>query len=141
MSEFPPHFEMLSRKLDNVTSELISLRESVNIIQENTEIRVKNGGGIEVTMKTNELIKHVYENIKPGGIIDQKFIQCKADHSTMRMLGKFNKNASVFATTFKLIIYAVVSVAVLYGAYKGSQRDKVENDLLNKVDNLEKLIK
>lgn len=141
MSEFPPHFEMLNKKLDNVTSELISMRESVNVIQENTEISIKNGGGIEVKMKTNELLKHVYENIKPDGIIDKKFIQCRQDHATINILGKFNKNAGVVATTFKFVIYAIISFAVLYGAYKGNQRDKVENDLLNKVDNLEKLIK
>jgi hypothetical protein len=132
---------MLNDKLDNVTEELVKLRTSVLAIEENTEVRVTNGWGIDVPMKTNEVIKHLYENVRPGGLIDAKFAQCKVEHSTINMLGKFNKNAGVFVTTFKMLVYVLFAGAILYGLYTGRQRDKKEDAIANKVEQLERLIK
>jgi hypothetical protein len=133
--------EILDKKLDNVTGELMKMRSSVKVIEENMEIVVKNELGIDTKVKTNELIKEVYEHIRPGGQIDAKFEKCKSDHTTLNILGKFNKNANVYLSTIKIIVYIFIVAAVGYGLYEGNKREKKEAEISSKLQQLETLVK
>jgi hypothetical protein len=133
--------EILDKKLDNVTGELMKMRSSVKVIEENMEIVVKNELGIDTKVKTNELIKEVYEHIRPAGHIDNKFIKCRSEHSALNLLGKFNSNANVYMTTLKIFIYFFIAISIGYSIYEGKERDKKENEIANKLQKLEILIK
>jgi len=103
--------QMLGAKLDNVTEELIGMKTDISSIKENTEIRVLNGGNIEVTMKTNELLKHLFEQTKTGGIIDEKFKQCREDHTASKRIGIFDKKSAAW---FNVGYRVLVAVAIGY---------------------------
>lgn len=113
----------LSKQMNNVTDELLSMKSSLTNIEDNiTEIKVKNGGGIEVTMKTNELLKNLYEQTKEGGIIDAKFKECKEAHSSQKRLGLFEKKSAVW---FNIGYRAVLSITVVYMFLKMVQFERV----------------
>lgn len=141
MTDYPEAFESLNRKLDNVTGELVNMRRSVNVIEQNTEIDVLDENGLPVSMKTNELMKHVYEHIRPHGHIDAKFKKCQDDHSAINVFSKFNKSANVYISTLKIFIYAILTFAVLWGFYDNMKRDQKEDQMNKKLEQLEKLIK
>jgi len=114
---------MIGKQMNNVTDELLTMKSSLTNIEENiTEIKVKNGGGIEVTMKTNELLKNLYEQTKEGGIIDAKFKECRESHSTQKKLGIFEKRSAVW---FNIGYRVIISVIVFYMLLKMVQFEQV----------------
>ena len=66
----------LSKQMGTITSEFVEMRSALTNIEDNIcEISVKNGGGLRVTLKTKELLEKLYDHTKPGGIIDEKFLE------------------------------------------------------------------
>jgi chorismate mutase len=121
----------ISKQMNNVTDELLSMKSSLNNIEANiAEIKVKNGGGIEVTMKTNELLKNLYEQTKEGGIIDAKFKQCKDAHSTQKRLGVFEKKSAVW---FNVGYRVIISVTVFYMLMKMIHYEQIVSTVGNVV--------
>ncbi len=138
-------FKMLNNKLDNVTEELVSMKTSINNIESNTEITMMNGGGMEVTMKTNVLLKNLYEHTKPGGTIDEKFKACRIDHSPQKRFGVFNKTASVYMDTIKIFGTVALIIMIIINFFVNSTYEKKStekfNTISNKIEMIEKIAK
>jgi hypothetical protein len=114
---------MIGKQMNNMTEELIGMKTSLSNIESNiAEIHVKNGGGIEVTMKTNELLKNLYEQTKDGGIIDNKFKACAENHSAQKRIGIFDKKTSAW---FNVGYRIVVTMVVFYMLMKMMQFEQV----------------
>lgn len=120
----------LNQKLDYVTEELMVMRNSILNIEDNTEIKIMNGGNFEVTMKTNELLKHLYEQTKQGGIIDKKFEACKENHSTQKKMGIFDKKSAVW---FNVIYRVSLGILIIYMFIHQLNIDKLLSQGINAV--------
>ena len=112
---------MLGKQLNNVTEEIMSMKSSLHNIERNIEIEVKNGGGIPVTMKTNELLKNLYEQTREGGTIDEKFKLCAENHSMNKKLGIFDKKSGLW---FSIAYRVSVAVVIIYMLVKMIELDK-----------------
>jgi chorismate mutase len=113
----------LSKQMNNVTDELLSMKSSLTNIEDNiAEIKVRNGGGIEVKMKTNELLKNLYEQTKDGGIIDAKFKTCAENHSAQKRMGIFEKKSAVW---FSVAYRGIITMVVFYMLMKMVQFEQV----------------
>ncbi len=122
---------MLGKQMNNVTDELLSMKSSLTNIENNiTEIKVKNGGGIEVTMKTNELLKNLYEQTKEGGIIDEKFKVCNENHSSQKRIGIFEKKTAAW---FSVAYRGIITLVVFYMLMKMVQFEQVFTTIGNVV--------
>jgi hypothetical protein len=141
MSEFPEMFKLLAGKIDNITTELIDVKTSINEIKDNTEISVMNGGNFEVTMKTNVLLKHLYEQTKQGGGIDKKFEECKNAHTMQSKFKLFNKEAGTFVQTLKIISFVVLFIMVILTFFKSKDADEKATTTNSRIDKIEKLSK
>ncbi len=113
---------MLGKQLNNVTEEIMSMKSSLHNIERNIEIEVKNGGGIPVTMKTNELLKNLYEQTREGGVIDEKFKLCSENHSIDKKLGIFDKKS---ATWFNIVYRVIITVSIAFMLFKMIEFDKL----------------
>jgi len=113
---------MINRNVSNLTQEVISIKASVAIIEDNTEISVTNGGNIEVTMKTNTLLKHLYEQTKEGGGIDKKFDACRDRNSAQKKLTMWDQKTAVW---FSLAGRVVVALVVIYSLMELTSLKKV----------------
>lgn len=134
--------KMLGKKLDNVTETVIDIQNSLAEIKENTEISVRiNGGEFEVPMKTNELLKHTYLQLKPGGIIDKKFEECRESHSAQRRFKLFNKAAGTYVDTIKIIAFFAMFFMCCFSVYQSMQSKNGEDATEKRMDKIEKLVK
>ena len=140
----PDHNEilnMLNRNVSNLTEEVISMKTSIAAIEDNTEISVMNGGVFEVKMKTNTLLKHMYEQTKQGGIIDKKFAECKDSHTAQRKFGNFNKSMGTFIETIRIAGTIALFILVVLSFLRGSQRDEKLLEMDKKLNLIEKIAK
>ncbi len=134
--------KMLGKKLDNVTETVIDIQNSIAEIKENTEISVKiNGGEFEVPMKTNELLKHTYLQLKPGGIIDKKFEECRESHTAQRRLRIFNKAAGTYKETIAILAFFAMFLMCCVSLYQSFQSKNEEGATEKRMDKIEKLVK
>lgn len=116
----------VSTNLNNLVQEMIEVKASIQIIEENVcEIEIENGDRVPKKIKTNDLLKHVYLQTREGGIIDQKFnkhtldiqtqIQkCKSDHSTTKHLKSFNSKAGLFLSVGAKVVAAIMVLYVFF---------------------------
>lgn len=141
MNDTTEVLNMVNQNLNNLTAEVISMKTSIAAIEDNTEISVMNGGNFEVKMKTNTLLKHLYEQTKQGGIIDQKFAECKESHTAQRRFGNFNKSMSTFIQTAKIIGTVLLFLMVIFSLLKGEQRDEKMIKMDQKLNLIEKIAK
>ena len=138
------NMQALVSQMSTLAGEILDMRKSVSNIEDNVcEISVKNGGGLNVTLKTRDLLEKLYEHTKPNGIIDVKLqsqadkqIQactahqvrfeksindCREEHSPQHRVKVLNKSIAPWETLGRSILWIILFGMIVFSFFFNKQ--------------------
>lgn len=79
----------LSERMDTITDELVKVSKGLDSVQYRVssieagmvDVELKNGGGRIIKQPRQQIIQQAYDTMKPGGVLDQKFNECREMHN------------------------------------------------------------
>ncbi len=115
----------LSERMDTITDELVKVSKGLDSVQYRVssieagmvDVELKNGGGRIIKQPRQQIIQQAYDTMKPGGVLDQKFAECREIHNPEKQsmqnekkldkIWKWGTRAVVFILAVAAIIVAL----------------------------------
>lgn len=113
----------LSERMDNITDELVKVSKGLDSVQYRVssiesgmvDVELTNGGGRKIKYNRKDLIQQAYDTMKPDGIIDQRFNECREIHNPEKMSMKTEKRLDKiwkWGTRIVLLIGVIAAVSL-----------------------------